>query len=67
MPSCIECGGALFYDRELKHYTCSSCGATYTSQDLLIEREKRFNAKFEEERKKRRRDEYLEWWLSSKQ
>ncbi len=67
MPLCSECGGGLVYDRELRLYTCSSCGATYTSQDLLVEKEKKFNARFEEERKRRRREEYLEWWLSSKQ
>ncbi|MDW8083703.1 MAG: hypothetical protein RMI49_00670 [Candidatus Caldarchaeum sp.] len=67
MPFCFDCGGRLVYDRETKTYSCELCGSTYTSQDLLIEREKRFNSKFEIEKKKRRREEYLEWWLSSKQ
>ncbi|MCS7137198.1 MAG: hypothetical protein NZ941_02380 [Candidatus Caldarchaeum sp.] len=66
MPFCFDCGGRLVYDRETKTYSCALCGSTYTSQDLLIEREKRFNSKFENDRKKRRREEYLEWWLSSK-
>lgn len=66
MPYCLECGNRLVYDRETRTYVCSACGFTYTSQDLLVEREKRFNSKFEEDRKKRRREEYLEWWLSSK-
>ncbi|MCS6785125.1 MAG: hypothetical protein NZ581_08045 [Candidatus Caldarchaeum sp.] len=66
MPVCFECGGKLVYDRETKTYSCEGCGSTYNSQDLLVEREKRFNRKFEEEKKKRRHQEYLEWWLSSK-
>lgn len=66
MPFCFECGGKLLYDRETRTYSCSGCGATYTSQDLLIERERRFNNKFEADRKKRRHEEYLEWLLSSK-
>ncbi len=66
MPYCFECGGKLIYDREIRLYTCQTCGFTYNSQELLVEREKRFNSKFEEERRRRRREEYLEWWLSSK-
>ncbi|MCS7133285.1 MAG: hypothetical protein RMI43_00650 [Candidatus Caldarchaeum sp.] len=66
MPVCFECGGKLVYDRETKTYSCEGCGSTYNSQDLLVEREKRFNRKFENDNKKRRHQEYLEWWLSSK-
>ncbi|MCS7109873.1 MAG: hypothetical protein NZ956_00180 [Candidatus Caldarchaeum sp.] len=66
MPVCFECGRKLVYDRETKTYSCEGCGSTYNSQDLLVEREKRFNSKFEGDRKKRRHEEYLEWWLSSK-
>jgi len=66
MPFCSECGGRLIYDRETRTYECHSCGFTYTTQDILLEREKRFNSKFVEEEKKRRREDYLQWWLSSK-
>lgn len=66
MPVCTECGNKLVYDRETRTYVCAGCGYTYTTQDLLVEREKRFNSKFEDERKRRKREEYLQWWLSSK-
>uniref|UniRef100_A0A7C5U5L0 TFIIB-type zinc ribbon-containing protein n=1 Tax=Caldiarchaeum subterraneum TaxID=311458 RepID=A0A7C5U5L0_CALS0 len=66
MALCFECGASLVYDRETRTYTCTGCGGTYTSQDLLIDREKRFNSKFKEDRKRKKREEYLEWWLSSK-
>jgi DNA-directed RNA polymerase subunit M/transcription elongation factor TFIIS len=66
MPYCFECGGEMFYDREVRSYICQKCGSTYTTQDLLLEREKRFNSKFKTDEKRRRREEYLQWWLSSK-
>ncbi|MEM1947021.1 MAG: hypothetical protein QXF95_08435, partial [Candidatus Caldarchaeum sp.] len=66
MTFCTECGNKLIYDRETRMYVCPGCGFTYTTQDLLLEKEKRFNSKFEEDKKRRKREEYLEWWLSSK-
>ncbi|MEM2095098.1 MAG: hypothetical protein QXX19_05605 [Candidatus Caldarchaeum sp.] len=66
MPYCFECGGRLVFDRDTKTYVCEACGGTYTSQELLVEREKRFNSKFESDKRKKKHQEYLEWWLSSK-
>ena len=67
MASCPECGSRLVYDRESRSYVCERCGGTYTQQDLLMEREKLLAKKFDEEKRKRSRSEYLEWWLSAKQ
>ncbi len=67
MPYCLECGSKLIYDRSTRQYVCESCGSTYTSQELLVARERMQASKFENERKKRERNEYLEWWLSAKQ
>ncbi|GBC69788.1 hypothetical protein HRbin01_01492 [archaeon HR01] len=67
MASCPECRSRLVYDRETKTYVCEGCGGTYTQQDLLMEREKALAKKFDEDRKRRARSEYLEWWLSSKE
>lgn len=68
MPTCPECGiGVLVYDREARHYVCERCGATFTSQDLLLEREKIMSKKFEENKKRKMHSEYLEWWLSAKE
>jgi len=67
LPFCLECGLKLVYDRDARHFVCESCGSTYTSQELVEAKEKALSAKFEDERKRRRRSEYLEWWLSNKQ
>lgn len=66
MPFCRECGSKLFYDRESKLYVCSRCGLTYTFQDLLVESQRAFEEKLKRAEKKKKRDEYLEWWLSKK-
>jgi len=67
LPYCRECGAKLVYDRETKTYTCSGCGLTYTFQDLVVESHRAFEERLRENEKKRRREEYLEWWLSKKQ
>jgi len=66
MPYCTECGGILIYDRDVKQYVCQSCGATFTSQDLLVSRQKGFHSKSEKGEETRKQREYLEWWLSNK-
>ncbi|MCD6536520.1 MAG: hypothetical protein J7K49_05770 [Thaumarchaeota archaeon] len=66
MPYCRECGSKLIYDRSIRAYVCLSCGLTYTTQDLLVEAHKRFEERLQEEKKKRKYEEYLEWWTSKK-
>lgn len=65
MPFCTECGGDLKFDRKLKHYVCQSCGLTYTDAELLEARERNTDAD-EEDAKKQRSKEYLDWWFKSK-
>jgi uncharacterized Zn finger protein (UPF0148 family) len=62
---CLECGGPLFYDQELKCYICKSCGLTFTIQQLLEGNERKLNEEKMEE-KRRRQKEYLKWWASKK-
>jgi DNA-directed RNA polymerase subunit M/transcription elongation factor TFIIS len=67
MPYCIECGGLLEYDRELKSYYCKSCGATFSLQELLILRDKKKLINDKNKNEKKKKMEYLEWWLSEKE
>jgi len=67
VPFCRECGAKLFYDREMKLYVCPKCGLTYTFQDLLVESQRAFEERLKKDEKKKRRVDYLEWWLSKKQ
>jgi len=67
MPYCMECGGLLVYDKELKLYYCKSCGATFTSQELLMLRNKKKIINDKNKNEKRKRMEYLEWWLTEKE
>ncbi|MFB0569626.1 MAG: hypothetical protein ACETV0_08460 [Nitrososphaeria archaeon] len=66
MPYCTECGGKLMYDRSVKQYACQSCGATFTSQELLESRQKVFQSRSKGDDEARKQREYLEWWLSDK-
>jgi len=67
MPYCPECGGELHYISQTKRYACKSCGLTLTHQELIEMRQKlRPSFEPEEERRKRVRKEYLQWWLSKK-
>jgi DNA-directed RNA polymerase subunit M/transcription elongation factor TFIIS len=65
MPYCTECGGQLKFDRKLKQYVCQSCGLTYTDAELLEARE-RSSETDEEDAKRKRSKEYLDWWFKSK-
>ena len=65
MPYCPECGGEMGYDPLLKRYICKSCGLSLTSQELMELRDKMHDNSDEDERKKKRK-EYLDWWTSRK-
>ncbi len=66
MPYCTECGGKLKWDPKLRHYSCQSCGLTYTEAELSKALEKLYETDDEEEKKRQRNEEYLDWWTSSK-
>jgi len=65
LPFCTECGGKLRFDRKLKQYACESCGITYTDAEILDARD-RLSGYTEEDEKKRKSREYLDWWFKSK-
>jgi hypothetical protein len=56
----------MMYDRVSKQYSCVSCGLTLTFAELTAEWEKKRWAQTEEEKKERKRKEYLKWWVSPK-
>ncbi len=67
MPYCTECGGKLRWDAKLRHYSCQSCGLTFTEADLSKAFERRLRDEDSEDEKKRQRtQDYLDWWTSSK-
>lgn len=67
MPYCPECGGKLNWDRRLRHYTCQSCGLTFTDLELSEAMDRLYRSReSEEEEKSRRQKEYLEWWFKEK-
>ncbi|HID17219.1 TPA: hypothetical protein EYP26_02885 [Candidatus Bathyarchaeota archaeon] len=63
---CVECGGELMYDPNLRCYVCKSCGLTITFQQLIEEKERRRRGEEEAEERRRRQKEYLKWWTSKK-
>ena len=67
MSYCPECGGELHYDPATKRYSCKSCGLFVSYQELM-ELKDRLKPNFENEQDKRRkkRKDYLDWWFSDK-
>ncbi|WEU40828.1 MAG: hypothetical protein OdinLCB4_002625 [Candidatus Odinarchaeum yellowstonii] len=67
---CPECAGEMRFDRNLHMYVCTRCGLALTSEDrdkiLLEQRSKVYSDIDSEEERKRRRKDYLKWWLSDK-
>jgi len=67
MAYCPECGGEMQYISATKCYVCKSCGLSVTRQELMELRQKlRPEVETGEDERKRRRKDYLEWWLSKK-
>ncbi|MFW6117523.1 MAG: hypothetical protein ACOC6G_02960 [Thermoproteota archaeon] len=67
MPYCPECGGEMKYVSATRCHVCKSCGLSVTGQELMELRQKyRFKKETGDEENKRRRKDYLKWWLSEK-
>jgi tRNA(Ile2) C34 agmatinyltransferase TiaS len=68
MPYCPECGGEMSYDAHLRRYMCKSCGLSLTSQELMELKDQLQPGKStDEDERKKRRKEYLDWWFSRKE
>jgi len=68
MPYCPECGGVMGYDARLRRYVCKSCGLSLTSQELMELRDRlRPERDTDEDERRKRRKEYLDWWFSRKE
>ena len=65
MPYCTECGGKLVWDRKLRQHSCQSCGVTFTESQLSAARDRRYD-RDEDDARRRRHSDYLDWWTSSK-
>jgi DNA-directed RNA polymerase subunit M/transcription elongation factor TFIIS len=61
---CPECGGDLKMDTSTKNFTCKSCGL-YASRDKMEELKDKSEISSSDS-KQRTRDDYLDWWQSSK-
>ena len=67
MPYCPECGGEMYYDLPVKRHICKSCGLSLTYQELMELRDKLSDRNDSEEEKRRKlKKEYLDWWFSKK-
>jgi len=67
MPYCTECGGKLTWDRKLRHYSCQSCGMTFTDSEISEARDRlRTPREDEDETRSRHHRDYLDWWFKDK-
>jgi len=59
---CPECGGSLNLDSVTKNFICRGCGL-YAPREKFEELREKLN---NNEKRNERKDEYLDWWQSSK-
>lgn len=65
MPVCPECGGEMKWERNRFMYVCKTCGLALKREELdRIRDEQRREVLTEDEERKKRRKDYLKWWLS---
>ena len=56
------------YDSRLRRYICKSCGLSLTSQELMELRDKLRPERYvDEDKRKKKRKEYLDWWFTRKE
>jgi reverse gyrase len=59
---CPECGGSLSLDSITKNFICRGCGL-YAPREKFDELQEKLNKPYE---RSERKEDYLEWWQSSK-
>ena len=68
MPRCPECAGLMKFDRNVHRYVCQRCGLALARSELDKMREQHRDrireVKGKEFEERRKRKEYLDWWLS---
>lgn len=68
MPFCPECGGELRYDSSSRRYICKSCGLSLSYQELMELKDKlQPDIENEDDKRRKRRKEYLDWWFSKRE
>ena len=68
MSYCPECGGELHYDPPIRRYVCKSCGLSLSYQELMELKDRlRPDFESEEDKRKKKRKEYLDWWFSKRE
>lgn len=67
---CPECAGEMRYDRNIHRYVCTRCGLALTTEErekmITDQRDTLYADRDSDEEKRKRRKEYLNWWLSNK-
>ena len=67
---CPECAGNMKYDRNARLLVCQRCGLAVTRNELdkmRAELRKFVEVENTEDEKRRRRKDYLDWYLSQKE
>jgi hypothetical protein len=67
MPYCPECGGDLHYDPRVKRHICKSCGLSLTFQEIAELRDEIQPDLSDEDKRRKKRKDYLSWWFSKKE
>ena len=65
MARCPECGG--YMKTRMKRKVCETCGLSLSPSEYDHEWSKIRDSQYEEKDKKRRQNDYLKWYQSSKE
>jgi transcription initiation factor IIE alpha subunit len=67
---CPECAGTMKFDRYIHRHVCTRCGLALTNEErekIIKQQRGEIYETDPEEEKRKRRKEYLNWWLSEKE
>lgn len=63
---CPECTGDMEYNNRMRKHVCQACGAAYRADELEDIREDEIYKETPEDEKKRKQQEYKDWYFSKK-
>ncbi|MHA1143537.1 MAG: hypothetical protein ACTSRW_02300 [Candidatus Helarchaeota archaeon] len=71
MPNCPECAGYMKFDRDIRLYVCQRCGLSLRRSEIDDLHEKRkeiiMEERDEDEIRRSKHKEYLDWYLNKKE
>ena len=66
MPKCPDCKSLMIFDYKIRRYVCQGCGVALTKTEIEDQWDEIHNSEDPEEKRKKEREEYRDWYFKKK-